>query len=375
MESLPGFEVVGEVHRGERAVEAVRVLQPDLLLLDVYLPDISGIEVLRRIRSNRGRSPTCWRSPRRGRSKPSGRPWPAESSTTWSNPSRWPPSASGWRSTAPTARNCCVAARTPPRRSSSGTSTGCCTPAVPASRRPSRTCPRGSRPAPWSRWPVRCAPPPTRTCPPARWPSGAASHGSAPAGTWSTWSAPAGRPSSPVRRHRATGERLPLGALAGARAADGLDAVPATLGGVARRLGLEDVALRGRHLVGRDRHPLQQRPDQHVEHSGSSRKPAVMSGLNSPACTIRRGRSTVDSTARATRCGEYTGGGAGRCCRSTTRPGHRSACPRRPAGRPTRRCRARPGSPAAGPGSGRAGPTSPSRSCRAAEWRCSPAAS
>lgn len=57
VEALPGFEVVGEVHRGDRAVEAVRALQPDLLLLDVYLPDISGLEVLRRIRSTPGPQP------------------------------------------------------------------------------------------------------------------------------------------------------------------------------------------------------------------------------------------------------------------------------------------------------------------------------
>jgi response regulator of citrate/malate metabolism len=57
VESLPGYEVVGEVHRGVQAVEAVRILQPDLLLLDVYLPDISGIEVLRRIRAAPGPQP------------------------------------------------------------------------------------------------------------------------------------------------------------------------------------------------------------------------------------------------------------------------------------------------------------------------------
>ncbi len=57
VESLSGFEVVGEVYRGAEAVEAVRVLRPDLVLLDVYLPDMSGLEVLRRIRSTPGPQP------------------------------------------------------------------------------------------------------------------------------------------------------------------------------------------------------------------------------------------------------------------------------------------------------------------------------
>jgi response regulator of citrate/malate metabolism len=46
----PGFEVVGVVHSGGAALEAVRTLHPDLVLLDIYLPDISGLEVLRRLR-------------------------------------------------------------------------------------------------------------------------------------------------------------------------------------------------------------------------------------------------------------------------------------------------------------------------------------
>ncbi len=38
-------------------------------------------------------------------------------------------------------------------------------------------------------------------------------------------------------------------------------------------------------------------------------KPALTTGFRKPACTTRRGRSSVDSTVRATRCGVYTGGG------------------------------------------------------------------
>ncbi len=47
---VPGFEVVGTAHTGLDALSAVETLRPDLVLLDIYLPDISGLEVLRRLR-------------------------------------------------------------------------------------------------------------------------------------------------------------------------------------------------------------------------------------------------------------------------------------------------------------------------------------
>jgi response regulator of citrate/malate metabolism len=51
VQRIPGFDVVGEARTGAEALELVAGLRPDIVLLDVYLPDIPGTEVLQRIRS------------------------------------------------------------------------------------------------------------------------------------------------------------------------------------------------------------------------------------------------------------------------------------------------------------------------------------
>jgi response regulator of citrate/malate metabolism len=50
VERVPGFTVVGEAHSGAEALTAVSDLHPDLILLDIYLPDMSGLDVLRELR-------------------------------------------------------------------------------------------------------------------------------------------------------------------------------------------------------------------------------------------------------------------------------------------------------------------------------------
>jgi len=47
-----GYEVVGEAETGFAALEAVRQLKPDVVLLDVQLPDIDGFEVADRLHAN-----------------------------------------------------------------------------------------------------------------------------------------------------------------------------------------------------------------------------------------------------------------------------------------------------------------------------------
>jgi DNA-binding NarL/FixJ family response regulator len=49
-----GFDVVGEAADGAAAIEAAKSLRPDILLLDVYLPDIDGFEVAAALTRNGG---------------------------------------------------------------------------------------------------------------------------------------------------------------------------------------------------------------------------------------------------------------------------------------------------------------------------------
>src|SRR5207237_7429847 len=45
----PDFEVVGQTGFGEAVAELVETSRPDVVLLDARLPDISGVEVCRRL--------------------------------------------------------------------------------------------------------------------------------------------------------------------------------------------------------------------------------------------------------------------------------------------------------------------------------------
>jgi DNA-binding NarL/FixJ family response regulator len=49
LESQPGWEIVGEATTGREAVEQVKKLRPDVVVLDIGMPDLNGLEATRRI--------------------------------------------------------------------------------------------------------------------------------------------------------------------------------------------------------------------------------------------------------------------------------------------------------------------------------------
>jgi DNA-binding NarL/FixJ family response regulator len=47
--SRPEWEICGEARNGEEAIEAIKTLQPDVVILDITMPKMSGLEAASRI--------------------------------------------------------------------------------------------------------------------------------------------------------------------------------------------------------------------------------------------------------------------------------------------------------------------------------------
>jgi CheY-like chemotaxis protein len=57
MLEVEGYTVVGEAEDGASAVHAVEELRPDIVLLDIQLPDMDGFEVVTRLQALNGARP------------------------------------------------------------------------------------------------------------------------------------------------------------------------------------------------------------------------------------------------------------------------------------------------------------------------------
>src|SRR4030042_5349666 len=49
LDAADGIKVVGEANSGKQAIQMVKSLNPDIVLLDIEMPDMNGVEVLTKI--------------------------------------------------------------------------------------------------------------------------------------------------------------------------------------------------------------------------------------------------------------------------------------------------------------------------------------
>ncbi|HGY55323.1 MAG TPA: response regulator transcription factor [Caldithrix abyssi] len=52
LQDISGIEVAGEAANGKEALDKISQLKPDILFLDIHLPDFSGFELLKKVKGD-----------------------------------------------------------------------------------------------------------------------------------------------------------------------------------------------------------------------------------------------------------------------------------------------------------------------------------
>jgi YesN/AraC family two-component response regulator len=52
LDELAGIEIVGQAENGAEAISGIRILQPDVVILDIRMPGGNGIDVLQTIKQD-----------------------------------------------------------------------------------------------------------------------------------------------------------------------------------------------------------------------------------------------------------------------------------------------------------------------------------
>ncbi len=56
VQGLSGCEVVGEADNGREALKTIDVLKPDIVLMDIMMPELNGLDATARVAAGRSRN-------------------------------------------------------------------------------------------------------------------------------------------------------------------------------------------------------------------------------------------------------------------------------------------------------------------------------
>ena len=59
LKDIKGVKIVGEAKNGIEALKIIREKEPDFIFLDICLPELNGIEVLKKMKENGSKSKVC----------------------------------------------------------------------------------------------------------------------------------------------------------------------------------------------------------------------------------------------------------------------------------------------------------------------------